>query len=268
MQDTSAVPQARRSQRPVPEAILSHLGAKVRTRRSALGWTLAELSSRCGISQRFLSDVEAGKANISVVNLQALARAVGTTAADILSDSPTADRRGCIALLGVRGAGKSTVGPRLASRLQLPFFELDGLIEAEAGLSLGEIFAVHGERWYRRLELQVLQRFLDSHDRAVFATGGGIVTASDAFEMLLQRCTTVWLRARASDHIDRVMKQGDTRPTAGRLHVMADLRALLTEREPLYSRADVLVDTSIHGIGGSVEALIQQLRALPVSRLR
>ncbi len=264
MQDTSRVPQ-RRGPRPPAEAILVHLGSRVRARRGSLGWTLAELSARCGISQRFLSDLESGKANISVLNLQSLARAVGTTASEILAGSPTADRRGCIALLGLRGAGKSTIGPRLASRLELPFFELDGLIEAEAGLNLGEIFAVHGERWYRRLELQVLRRFLDGHDRAVFATGGGIVTFPDTFDMLLQRCTSVWLRARASDHIDRVMKQGDTRPTAGRLHVMADLRALLAERDPLYSRAEVVIDTSGFGIAGSVDELVQQIRALPAA---
>lgn len=245
-----------------PAALLARLGARARARRSAMGWTLAELSSRCGISQRFLSDVEAGRANISVINLQALAHAVGTTASELLAGGNAADRRGCIALLGFRGSGKSTIGPRLASRLGRPFFELDGLIEAEAGLSLGEIFAVHGERWYRRLELQVLRRFLDQHDRAVFATGGGIVTDSDAFDMLLQRCTSVWLRARPADHLDRVLKQGDTRPTAGRQHAMADLRALLAEREPLYSRADATLDTSTVGIAGGVETLVQQLRTL------
>ena len=260
------MPGRRRGEKAGPEAILAHLGGRVRARRSALGFTLVELSTRSGLSPRFLSDVETGRANISVLNLQAVARALGLTSSDLLTGSPTADRRGCIALLGLRGAGKSTVGPRLASRLELPFFELDGLIEAEAGLSLGEIFAVHGERWYRRLELQVLRRFLDVHDRAVFATGGGIVTASDAFEMLLHRCTTVWLRARASDHLDRVQNQGDTRPTAGRLHVMADLRALLADREPLYSRADATLDTSAQGIAAGVESLVQQLRALDGQR--
>ncbi|HSB19692.1 MAG TPA: shikimate kinase, partial [Anaeromyxobacteraceae bacterium] len=256
----------RRAPEPPPETILAHLGGRVRARRGTLGWTLAELAARCGISQRFLSDVEAGRANISVMNLQALGRAIGTDASELLAGGDAADRRGCIALLGFRGAGKSTVGPRLASRLQRPFFELDGLIEAEAGLSLGEIFAVHGERWYRRLELQILRRFLDQHDRAVFATGGGIVTDSDAFDMLLQRCTSVWLKARAADHLDRVLKQGDTRPTAGRLHAMADLRALLAEREPLYSRADLTVDTSGLGIAQGVDALVQQIRHLEARR--
>src|SRR5689334_18256160 len=112
MQHTSAVPPRRRGTTAPTEALLVHLGSRLRTRRAALGLTLAELSARCGISQRFLSDVEAGRANISVVNLQAIARAVGTSAGEVLSGGPTADRRGCIALLGVRGAGKSTVGPR------------------------------------------------------------------------------------------------------------------------------------------------------------
>jgi XRE family aerobic/anaerobic benzoate catabolism transcriptional regulator len=251
---------------PQPEALLSRLGTRARARRTALGWTLAELSARCGISQRFLSDVEAGKANISVVNLQALAHALGASAADLLAGGTPADRRGCVALLGLRGAGKSTLGPRIASRLELPFFELDGLIEAEAGLSLGEIFAVHGERWYRRLELQVLRRFLDQNDRAVFATGGGIVTDSDAFDMLLQRCTSVWLKARASDHLERVMKQGDARPTAGRVHAMSDIRSLMAEREPLYSRADITVDTSTLPVAASVDQVLHQLRLLESER--
>jgi XRE family transcriptional regulator, aerobic/anaerobic benzoate catabolism transcriptional regulator len=258
----------RRAPAPPPDGILAHLGGKVRARRGSLGWTLAELAARCGISQRFLSDVEAGRANISVVNLQAVARAMGTSASEILAGAPTADRRGCIVLLGLRGAGKSTIGPRLAGRLDLPWFELDGLIEAEAGLSLGEVFAVHGERWYRRLEFQVLRRFLDQHDRAVLATGGGIVTASDAFDMLLQRCTTVWLRARPSDHLERVLKQGDARPGAGRLHAMADLRSLLAEREPLYSKADLVIETSALGIAGSLEALVQQIRSREASTAR
>jgi len=256
------VPPRRRGPRPAPEAILAHLGAKLRARRNALGWTLADLSARCGISQRFLSDVEGGKANISVMSLQAIARAVGSTPGDILAGGPTADRRGCVALLGLRGAGKSTVGPRLASRLGLPFFELDGLIEAEAGVSLGEIFAVHGEGWYRKLEFQVLRRFLESRDRAVFATGGGIVTSSETYEMLLSRCTSVWVRARENDHIDRVVKQGDTRATGGKLHVMAELRALLAAREPLYARADLVVDTSALGVAGAVDALVRELAAL------
>jgi XRE family aerobic/anaerobic benzoate catabolism transcriptional regulator len=258
----------RRAPQPPPDGILAHLGAKVRARRGSLGWTLAELAARCGISQRFLSDVEAGRANISVTNLQALARAMGGTASELLAGAPTSDRRGCIVLLGLRGAGKSTIGPRLAQRLELPWFELDALIEAEAGLSLGEIFAVHGERWYRRLEFQVLRRFLEQHDRAVLATGGGIVTASDAFDMLLQRCTTVWLRARPSDHLDRVHKQGETRATPGRLHAMTDLRALIAEREPLYSKADLVIETSALGISGSVEALVQQVRSRETSTRR
>jgi XRE family aerobic/anaerobic benzoate catabolism transcriptional regulator len=245
-----------------PYDLLPRLGTRLRAHRAARGWTLAELAHRSQISQRFLSDLEAGKANVSVLNLHTVASVLGTSAAALLQleDEKPADRRGVVALIGLRGAGKSTVGPKLAGRLSLPFFELDGLIEADAGLPLSEIFAVHGEAWYRRRELAVLQRFLDRHAEAVLATGGGIVTAAEAFQVLLGRCTTVWLKAKPGDHLDRVLKQGDERPTAGRANAIAELKALLAEREPLYSRAEIAVDTAALGVTGAVETLARRIR--------
>jgi XRE family aerobic/anaerobic benzoate catabolism transcriptional regulator len=249
---------------PPPEAILGHLGARVRGRRSALGWTLGELAARSGVSQRFLSDVEGGRANISVVNLAAIARALATTASDLLAGAPASDRRGCVALLGLHGAGKSTIGPRLAAELGLPYVELDELVETDAGVPLRELVAVHGQRWWRRLEFQVLRRFLDAHERAVLATGSEIVTADEAFAMLLERCTTVWLRARPSDHVERTLGAA-ARAEALRAGSADELRALIAGREPLYSRADLVIETSALGVGGSVAALVQQLRARGVA---
>lgn len=257
----SSVPRRRPIAYHPPFHILPPLGARIRRLRAAHGWTLHELAHRSALSQRFLSDLEAGKANVSVVNLHVLAGVLGSSASELLAAEPAPDRRGVVALIGLRGAGKSTIGPRLASRLSLPFFELDGLIEADAGLSLGEIFAIHGEPWYRRKELAVLGRFLDQHEAAVLATGGGIVGSGEAFELLLKRCTTVWLKAPPAEHLDRVVKQGDTRPTAGRAQALSELKGLLHDREPLYSRADVTVDTHALGVAAAVDALVQRVRS-------
>jgi XRE family aerobic/anaerobic benzoate catabolism transcriptional regulator len=242
------------------EQVLSGLGARVRARRAARRWTLKQLAQASGVSERFLSDLEAGRGNISVARLCDVARALGVRPAELLEgDVPRAPAR-VVALLGLRGAGKSTVGPKLASRLRLPFFELDGLIEAEAGLGVAEIFALHGEDYYRRLERSVLARFLDRGEGAVLATGGGVVNSPEAMRLLEERCVTVWLKAAPEDHWERVVKQGDSRPMRGNPHAMSELRALLARREPLYARARHQVDTGKLGVRGSVEALAQALR--------
>jgi XRE family aerobic/anaerobic benzoate catabolism transcriptional regulator len=147
-------------------------------------------------------------------------------------------------LLGLRGAGKSTLGPEIARRLGVPFFELDALVARDAGMPLATIFEMHGEAWFRRLEHDVLRRFLDSHDTGVLATGGSIVTAKDTYDLLRKRTTTVWLRARPQDHWDRVLMQGDARPMRNRTDAMAELKSLLRTRRPLYALADHVVDTS------------------------
>jgi XRE family aerobic/anaerobic benzoate catabolism transcriptional regulator len=246
-----------------PDAILRHLGARVRERRAALGWSRGELAARCGVSQRFLADVETGRGNVSVVNLAAIARALATTAADLLEGAPAADRRGCVALLGLPGAGKSTIGARLAAELDVPFAEVDELVAVDAGVPLRELVAVHGQRWWRRLEFQVLRRFLDGHEHAVLAAGSELVAAPESFAMLLDRCTTVWLRARPSDH--RARAPGGAAAPAARALSDDELRALVAGREPLYARADLVIETSALGVAGSVAAIVRQLRARGVA---
>lgn len=221
--------------------------------------TLRELASRSGLSARFLSDVEAGKANISIVKLASIARAVGVGPAQLLGVPAQVEERAVVALLGLRGAGKSTVGHLLAERLQVPFFELDKLIELQAGMRLSEIFAFHGEDYYRRVELSVLKKFLGEHPQAVLATGGSVVTSPDAFRLLTERTRTVWLKATPEEHWERVVGQGDLRPIENRPHAMVELRRRLREREPLYGQAEVTCATSCRPLPAIVSELVRRL---------
>jgi XRE family aerobic/anaerobic benzoate catabolism transcriptional regulator len=221
---------------------LASLGRRARAQRLARGWTLRDVAERSGVSARFLVQLEAGRGNISVRRLSDVARALDTTAASLLTPEPAA--RPVIALLGLRGAGKTTIGRRLARRRRVPFVELDRRIEEVADLSLGELFTLHGEDYYRRLERDVLEVMLKEGRPMVLATGGGLVASPDTFALLRRAAVTVWLRARPEDHWNRVVRQGDRRPMADHPQAMADLRALLSTREPLYAMADHTIDTS------------------------
>lgn len=226
----------------VADAMLSKLGRRVRELRGEQGLTLQELAARAELSPRFLVQVESGEGNISVRKLAGLARALRTTPAALLS-GPFETEPQTIALLGLRGAGKTTIGRRLARRLRVPFVELDQRIETAAGLTLPEIFALHGETYYRRLERETLERVLDEGPLVV-ATGGGLPTSSETWALLRRRALTVWLRAKPEDHWNRVVRQGDRRPMADNPQAMAELRRLLDTRAPLYAQAHHIIDTS------------------------
>jgi XRE family aerobic/anaerobic benzoate catabolism transcriptional regulator len=226
------------------DRLIAGLGSRVRRLRAELGLTLRELAARSGLSQRFLVQVEGGLGNISVRKLAALAKALGTTPAALLEGPGGEKELPVVALLGLRGAGKTTIGRRLARRLHVPFVELDRRVEEAAGLTLAEIFALHGEDYYRRLEREALQELLAEDRPLVLATGGGIVTSSETFALLRRRALTVWLRADPEDHWNRVVQQGDRRPMADHPQAMAELRRLLGARAALYAEAALVVDTS------------------------
>jgi len=243
--------------------VLRRLGELVRALRKARGWSRRELSHRSGISERFLADVEGGSANPSLLKLLDLGQALSVDLALLLGGLGGASGRArpTIALLGLRGAGKSTVGPLLAQRLGWPFVELDALVEEVTGLLLGEIFQVHGEAYYREAERQALERLLVGSPRCVVAVGGGLVTSPATFALLRGAARTVWLRAAPEDHWQRVLAQGDTRPMADNERAFADLRRILAEREPLYCQAESTVETSgkdVHAVAEDVLRTLQE----------
>ena len=239
------------------DAFLSAVGSRVRSTRDSQGWSRPELSHRSGVSERFLAQLESGQGNISLIRFAEVAAALGTTPAALLAGATSRPGTRPIALLGVRGAGKSTVGARLARRLGVPFVEVDQRIEQAAGLRLAEIFELHGEAYYRRLEQDALRQLLAERDgaRLVIATGGSIVTDPTNFTWLRERCTTVWLRASTVDHWNRVVDQGDQRPMAENPHAFAELEALMATRPPLYAQADHVVDTAREGLPGAIAAV-------------
>ena len=272
--DISVVDQISDSQE-----FLGTLGKRVRSARGTAGLTRKALSVRCGVSERHLAQVETGKGNISIRLLRQIAHAIDTpleslvrqdnfqdeTAAIVqrvekldrmdriellnlidqwLATRQNQDKHGRIALIGLRGAGKSTIGKLVADKLQLPFVELDDEIERVSGLATAEIFSLYGEQRYRELESECLSAVMQNHRQFVLAVAGGIVSEIDTFSLLLKHCHTVWLTAEPEEHMGRVMAQGDRRPVDGNPDAMQNLKSLLEARTPLYQRAHFRIDTS------------------------
>jgi XRE family aerobic/anaerobic benzoate catabolism transcriptional regulator len=234
-------------------AFLQALGQRVRLLRTRRGMTRRILAAQSGVSERYISAVEAGTGNGSILLLRALAGALNAGLRALIEDeaepiAPPLVRapgyRDRIALIGLRGAGKSTLGPLAADHLCIPFLELDQEIEKEAGLGLGEIMELHGQPGFRRLERGVLDRLIATHPKAVIAAGGGIVAEAATFARLLETCLTVWVKAAPEAHMQRVIDQGDLRPMRDNRRSMADLCAILASREALYARADIQVETT------------------------
>ena len=163
-------------------------------------------------------------------------------------------------MIGLRGAGKSTLGRLLAEQRGVPFYELDGEVEREAGMTLATLFEQHGQQGYRRLERSALHRLV-AQPEAVIATGGGIVAEPGTFDLLLSYCRTVWLVASPEEHMRRVIEQGDMRPMQDNVQAMQDLRAILASREPLYRRAELALDTSGKPVEESLRLLVQLVDA-------
>lgn len=247
------------------EALLSELGRRTRRARTLRGMTRRALASRSGVSERYLAQLEQGTGNASVLVLGRIATALGIRVTELLEDPPldlpeplpAPARNQRIALLGLRGAGKSTLGKRLAAHRKVAFLELDREIERRAGIPLEELFLLYGQATYRRHEERCLARILAEHPACVIATGGSIVASPAVYATLLATCRSVWLRAAPAEHMARVIAQGDLRPMAGNSEAMQDLTRILEERAPLYSRAEQVLDTS----GLSVEESFQRLLA-------
>ena len=217
-----------------------------------------ELARRAGVSRRSLTEIEAGRANPTLASVVALAAPLRLPLERLLAPDEESLRRGRIALVGLRGAGKSTVGRRLALAREVPFVELDQRVEELAGLSLGALFELHGADHYRALEARALESVLAEGENLVLATGGSIVEGEATFARLRQTCHTVWLRARPADHLARVAAQGDLRPMRGHPRAMDELEALLARRAGAYGQCEFELDTSAHGVEAAVELLLDR----------
>lgn len=265
--------------------VLVTLGRRVREKRKQARLSRRELSATAGISERYLAQLEGGQGNISIALLSRVAEALHLALPDLIAEedpliaelrqaspeqrarvaealAPGRRHAGRIALIGLRGAGKSTLGALLAKRLGLPFYELNGMVEEAAGISVTELFALYGQEGYREMERTALGR-LSSGPPLVLAVAGGIVSEPGTFEHLLNSFRTVWLKARPEEHMERVRGQGDERPMAGNPRAMGELRTILTAREAQYARADLCVDTSGQTIPESLTALLTALGTSP-----
>jgi XRE family aerobic/anaerobic benzoate catabolism transcriptional regulator len=259
---TTAMPRPRATS----ARLLARVGDAVLAARHARGMTRRAVAVRSGVSERFLAQIESGIGNVSLLRLADVAGALEVPLVALLTRagegtpeaSPAAPRR--VALVGLRGAGKSTIGRRLAKVLGARFVELDARIEAAAGLTIGQIFDLNGERQFRRLEREVLERLAAEPEPIVLAAGGGIVTEPETWALLRSAFMTVWLSASPQDHWTRVVAQGDRRPMAGNPDAMTELKGLLQARRPLYGQADLTIDTSRLPIGETVRRIARRVR--------
>ena len=226
------------------QSFLSELGRRLRAARENTGQSVTAAAEAANVSRRHWTETEAGRANPSIIVLARQAAAAGIQLSALVHMPWLLKDRERIALVGLRGAGKSTVGKILALALEMPFVELDQRVERLAGLGLGELFDLHGPEVFRRYEAEALEEVLSEGRRIVIATGGSIVSSDSSFERLRTTCRTVWLRAEPEDHFQRVLNQGDRRPMENHPRAMDELRAILDRRKESYALCDLSIDTS------------------------
>ncbi len=274
------------------KSFLIDLGQRVKTARARRGMSRKAVSESSGVSPRYIAQLESGEGNISVALLRQISQAIHVPlevllgkdvvlASDVtaivnklqtasplelarvrailgvVGDDAKAER---YVLIGLRGAGKSTLGRLVAEEFGYPFIELNAEIERQSGLDVSEIFALYGQEGYRRLERDSLERIARDHDRVFLAVAGGIVSEPETFDLLMQRFSAIWLRASPKEHMARVIAQGDKRPMADNPAAMEELETILTARETLYARAPMTVDTSNRTITESRADLIAAIR--------
>jgi XRE family aerobic/anaerobic benzoate catabolism transcriptional regulator len=286
---------------PERHPFLVALGERVRNLRSRKGMTRKAVAVAADVSERHLANLEYGTGNASILVLLQVTQALNCSLAELMGDVSTSSpewllirellqhrneadlrrarlsiletlgagggvdaqgRQSRVALIGLRGAGKSTLGRRLAENLGFPFIELSREIEQFAGCGISEIHNLYGANAYRRYERRALEEAIQIYPEVVIATPGGLVADSANFNLLLTHCTTVWLQADASDHMGRVAAQGDMRPMAASTEAMEDLKRILEGRAAFYSKADLAFDTSAQGLEDSVERLRREVRPL------
>jgi XRE family transcriptional regulator, aerobic/anaerobic benzoate catabolism transcriptional regulator len=289
-----------RPAQPPGEQFLLTLGMRVRDLRNRRGITRKTLARDSDVSERHLAQLECGEGNISILLLRRIANVLNVSLEQLFASERSQDHDGSsqkqfilrfierlpshrleeaaarlmrdfgaeqdlrlarIALIGLRGAGKSTLGARLAAQRNVPFIELDHEIEKDTGMPLSEIFSLYGQSGYRAIEKRTLERVLRACERAVISVGGGIVSETETYDYLLAHCYTVWLKAQPEEHMSRVIAQGDFRAMAGSDRAMEDLRGILESREPLYRKADTTVDTSHEPVDESFSKLEAALEA-------
>lgn len=267
---------------------IATVGLRVRELRERKGISRRRLSEISGVSQRYLAQLETGAGNITIGLLRAVARAIGCSSAELAAestgpDAPIADllylyrnasdeqqlrllsllrpdtdqpnRAFRLALIGMRGAGKSTLGQMLAKHCKAPLLELNRHIEQHSGMTVHDVMAIYGQDGYRRMERQSLETLALENDRMILAVSGGIVSDEHTFQLLRHRCHTIWLKTTPEEHMARVRAQGDFRPMAGHPSAIGELREILTSREALYAQADAVVDTSGKSLEESVSVL-------------
>jgi XRE family aerobic/anaerobic benzoate catabolism transcriptional regulator len=254
------------------------------------------MAREANVSERHLAQLEAGEGNVSIVLLRRIAKALNVSLDELFAaevEEPverrmirrfldrlpahrledvvsrlTRDfgpeekvRRMRVALIGVRGAGKSTLGSRLSAETNIPFIELDREIEKDTRMSLADIFSLYGQSGYRAIERRTLERVIHENDRAILSVGGGVVSEKESYDYLLSHCCTVWIKAQPEEHMSRVIAQGDFRVMAGSDRAMEDLRRILKARELLYQKADICLDTTASSVDESFAKLKAALQA-------
>jgi XRE family aerobic/anaerobic benzoate catabolism transcriptional regulator len=275
------------------EIFLSAVAKSLRAARARRGMTRKQLAQDSGVSERLLAQLEVGEGNISIVLLRRITDALNFSLTDLFMDvrEPQPEKRfiqnllerlpdhrlqevaqrltrefgedvklrwSRLALIGLRGAGKSTLGAKIAKEFKAPFVELDAEIEKDAGIPLAEIFSLYGQSGYRRIERRTLERVLQQFQRVVISVGGGVVSEKENYDYLLKNCFTIWIKAQPEEHMARVIAQGDFRAMENNGEAMEDLRRILEAREPFYQRADGTVDTS----GETVEKSFAKLKTV------